>query len=121
MNCGVWNEKSTLFFKSDGTMGASISESGNSKIEVESIDNIVGEEKIDFIKMDIEGSELNALKGAKKTLERCKPALAVSVYHKKEDLITIPQFLKKIYPDAKFYLRKYLFNLCELDLYLIPK
>ena len=123
LNCGVWSEKTTLFFYDIGSGGSRISEFGNSKLEVDSIDNIVGEEKIDFIKMDIEGSELNALKGAIKTLERCKPVLAISIYHKKEDLITIPQFLKKIYPNAKFYLRKYNTNayFADLNLYVIPK
>ena len=75
--------------------------------------------------MDIEGSELKALEGAIKTLKRCKPALAISIYHRKEDLITIPQFLKEIYENSHFYLRKHYAEppcyLSELDLYVIPE
>lgn len=125
LNCGVWNEKKVLTFtRVAGSGNSKISNDGEVIAKVDTIDNIVGEEKIDFIKMDIEGSELNALKGAKKTLERCKPALAISVYHKKEDLITIPQFLKEIYKGSRFYLRQHyngpIYLLCDLDLYVIP-
>ena len=71
--------------------------------------------------MDVEGAELSALRGAVNTLKRCKPALALSVYHRKEDLITIPQFIKSIYKDCKFYLRQYRkIDLADLDLYVIP-
>ena len=92
------------------------------KVETDAIDNVVGDSSIGLIKMDVEGAELNALKGAIKTLERSKPALAVCVYHKKDDLITIPQFLNSVYKDAKFYLRKHrdAFDLSELVLYVIP-
>ena len=104
-------------------MTSAVSDSGNVQISVDTIDNIVGDEFISFIKMDVEGAELNALKGAIKTLERCKPILALSAYHKKEDLITLPQFIKNIYGDCKFYLRKHggFTNLYSFDLYAIPQ
>lgn len=91
-------------------------------LDVRTIDDTVGDYSIHFIKMDIEGSELAALKGAKKTLKNSQPALAICVYHKLEDLVTIPQFLKDFYPNAKFYLRKELEcgTLFDLVLYVIP-
>lgn len=119
-NCGVWHEKTQLTFNSDGNTSSGISAEGNVKISVDTIDNIVGDENIDFIKMDIEGAELNALRGAVKTIEKNKPTLAICVYHKIEDLITIPQFIKSICGDYEFYLRKHLINSdCELVLYAI--
>ncbi len=48
-------------------------------------------ERVTFIKMDIEGSEANALRGAEKIIRTYKPKLAISVYHKKDDLWTIPK------------------------------
>lgn len=67
--------------------------------------------------MDIEGSELNALRGATETIKRDRPTLTICVYHKAEDLITIPQFIKNLYSDYKFYLRKHT-QIAETELVL---
>lgn len=60
--------------------------------------------KVDFIKMDIEGAELNALNGAKEILKRDKPDLAVCIYHNHVDFITIPEFLRKLDLNYTFYM-----------------
>ena len=121
-NCGAYNEKTTLKFGSAGTMAGTVADWGTVSVNVDTIDNIVGDSHVDLIKMDIEGSELAALEGAIKTLEHSKPALALSAYHRKEDLITIPQFVKNIYGNCKMYFRKdSAENLCDFDLYIIPE
>lgn len=63
-----------------------------------------GLRRIDFIKMDIEGAELNALRGAERTLRRFRPQLAVAVYHNDEDFVVIPQFLRELDVGYKFFL-----------------
>lgn len=60
--------------------------------------------KVDFIKMDIEGAEVSALLGASKTIKRFKPNLAISVYHKWDDLLVIPQLIHSIRDDYNYYL-----------------
>lgn len=60
--------------------------------------------KIDLIKMDIEGAELNALKGAENTINKFKPKLVISVYHKPSDFFVIPQFINSLNLGYKFYL-----------------
>ena len=74
-------------------------------------------EKIDFIKLDIEGAELPCLKGAQKTIKKFKPRLALCVYHKDDDLITIPQYVKSLVPEYKMYLKHHTDGIQETVLY----
>lgn len=124
-NCGVWNEKGSISFDGGREISSAISNDGNGEttISVDTIDNLLSSEPVTFIKMDIEGSELNALKGAQESIKKHKPTLAICVYHKAEDLITIPQFIKSLNQDYKFYLRKHMiyFINSELVLYCLPR
>lgn len=63
-----------------------------------------GISKINFIKMDIEGSEFNALIGAKQTIIKYKPKLAIAIYHNQDQIFEIPQFLNSLNLNYKFYL-----------------
>lgn len=87
-----------------------------------SIDDMVNQQglsKVDFIKMDIEGAELSALKGAEQTIRLYKPKLAISVYHRPDDLITIPAYIQSINSDYEFYLDYYTIVGDEIMLYAI--
>ncbi|MBL8063920.1 MAG: FkbM family methyltransferase [Anaerolineales bacterium] len=75
-----------------------------------SIDDLVDQnnlKKVDFIKMDIEGAELQALKGAVSTLKRFKPKLAIAVYHDLKDFYEIPQYLNSLDIGYRFFLRHF--------------
>ena len=58
-----------------------------------------------YIKMDIEGSELGALKGAEQTIKNNRPCLAICLYHRKNDLLEIPEYLNRLLSNYSFYLR----------------
>lgn len=58
-----------------------------------------------YIKMDVEGAELETLEGLKHTLSSCKPKLSVSAYHRVTDLFTLPLKIKELNPDYKIFLR----------------
>lgn len=120
LNIGVWDKKDVLFFQ-EGEMSGSIVENGSISVNADSIDNITSDLRggVDLIKMDIEGSELNALKGAEAVIRKYHPVLAVCVYHKKEDLLEIPQYIKSLYPGYKLYLRTYSKYCQELVLYAV--
>lgn len=91
---------------------------------MDALDNLLHQD-VDLIKMDIEGAEMHALSGAQETIRRCHPVLAIAVYHKAEDLVTIPQCIKTFETkDVKyrFCLRKHqIFSEMELDLYALPE
>jgi len=77
-------------------------------VKVTTIDKFVEANKlprVDFIKMDVEGHELKVLKGAHETIGAFKPSLALSVYHRGDDLIKLPKFLLELNLDYEFYLR----------------
>jgi FkbM family methyltransferase len=82
------------------------------EVETKTLDSLVasGEisEKITFIKMDIEGSELAALKGAEKIIRDNKPRLAICIYHKPDDVWEIPEIILGYNPDYKLFVRHYL-------------
>lgn len=59
--------------------------------------------KVDYIKMDIEGGEIPALEGARNTIARQRPRLAISAYHKDDDLWTIRQKILELNPNYKLH------------------
>ena len=105
INKGTWNEKTILKFSNDGNTTSTISQNGEIQVEVDTIDNMLNGQSATYIKMDIEGAELPSLIGAEKTIRNYKPKLAISVYHKYDDLLTIPQYIKSLNNGYKFYLR----------------
>ncbi len=72
-----------------------------------------------MIKMDIEGAELEALKGAKKTIQRDKPKLAICIYHKTEDLWEIPLYIKELVSEYCLYIRHQTFGTGDTVLYAV--
>jgi len=112
LNAGAWNKDGKLYFSgSEGNeAGGSISENSTGKadeieIQVRSIDTLCLKEKVTFIKMDIEGAELNALNGAEQTILRDLPRLAICIYHSDEDMVRIPEYIHKLVPEYKLYVR----------------
>lgn len=120
LNKGTWNAAGTLNFVMGGE-GSHISEGKNNNVSIqtEAIDNVVLDEHVTFIKLDVEGAELKTLQGAKNTIIKNKPRLAISIYHKPEDIIEIPAYILSLNPDYKFYIRHYKFSYNETVLYAI--
>ncbi len=95
---GVWDREAQLALRRDpGNSGAdrvvTAGNEGDLRVPLTTIDNLVEElrlERVDFIKMDIEGAERRALRGAQKTLARYRPRLAIASYHLPGDYEAIP-------------------------------
>ncbi len=88
-------------------------------IDIVRIDDDI-KEKITFIKMDIEGMEMEALIGAERHIVEDRPVLAVCVYHKPEDLYEIPLYINKMVNDYSYYIRHYTLFHGETVLYAVP-
>jgi hypothetical protein len=90
------------------------SEDHVTEVTVEALDNIP-DIKPTLIKMDIEGSEMEALRGAASTIKNNMPKLAVCLYHKITDFWEIPLFLHEVAPEYKFYVRHHIISPCLID------
>jgi FkbM family methyltransferase len=117
-NFGLSDESATYRFISDGS-AARISETGDSKIEVRPLDDL-NLDAVTYIKMDIEGAELQALRGARNTILKNHPRIAVSVYHKVDDFRIIPNEILSIRNDYRIYLRHYTEGVIETVMFFIP-
>ncbi len=117
---GTYKETTELWFMNeDLSSGLSkIEETGNSKIDVVAIDDVI-KEKVTYIKMDIEGAELDTLMGAKKIITQYRPKLAVCIYHKDSDILNIMEYLQTLNSQYKFYMRHHNCNMTETVLYAI--
>jgi FkbM family methyltransferase len=117
---GLSNQKDILRFNTDSGSANSISENGTIEIDVDTLDTLVNE-KVSFIKMDIEGSEELAIEGMKNHILNDYPKMAISVYHKVDDLWKIPKQLFAIRDDYDIYLRHYTEGTDETVMFFIPK
>lgn len=116
---GLAENKKTLRFSSGGGSASKINDKGNVKIEVDSIDRLI-KGKITFVKMDIEGAEEMAIHGVREHILQDHPKLAISCYHKVDDLWKIPEQILAIRGDYQIYLRHYTDGLHETVMFFIP-
>lgn len=121
LNAAVWCRNEELFFVDMGD-GSNVIRNGREGIAVrgERIDDIVGEDGATFIKLDVEGAELEALRGACETIRACHPKLAICIYHKPMDILDIGKYILELNADYRFAIRHYTLTNCETVLYAIP-
>jgi len=119
---GVYSCNDVLKFSNNGIdSSARFTETSNIQVPVVSLDNVILNSSPNFIKMDIEGAEKEALIGAKKTIQKYKPNLAICLYHKPEDLWELPLIIKEIEPSYEMYLRVHEDMCLSTVLYCIEK
>ena len=104
---GVWSQSTVLKFDARGDSTSFITENGQIKIPVKALDDVILKERPTFIKMDIEGSETEALKGCRRIIEEYKPKLAICIYHRPEDLFEIPLWIHSVNKDYRLLIRQY--------------
>jgi FkbM family methyltransferase len=113
VKAGVWDQDTVLTLdRTDGNSAQNsfvrTDRSGTELpgIRVLPLDEIVDQfhlDRVDFIKMDIEGAERHALEGARKTMARFKPRMAICTYHLTDDPMVVPAIVKKVQPPYHVY------------------
>jgi FkbM family methyltransferase len=119
VQAGLASRRSVEHFQVMGNVTSKICAEGT-PILCQPLDDILGDSVPTYIKMDIEGAEAEALKGASRTIRQHKPSLAVCLYHRYDDLWNIPLLIKQIEPAYRLYLRRYSDECWEQVLYAVP-
>ncbi len=119
-NLAVAERVGKLYLDANSTSASAnrVKEAGVDAVNAVSLDEDI-KEKISMIKMDIEGGEISAIKGAKEHIKNDLPKLFISVYHSNDDIITIPKLIRSYTDKYDFYLRYYGGNLYATEIVLI--
>ena len=109
-NAAAWSHDTTLDFTSGSGRGSSSAAPTHKGARVRETQALAADRAVDahvdYIKFDVEGAEAEALRGAALIIRRDRPDLLVSVYHRTEDLLTLPELVTELCPGCKLYLRR---------------
>jgi FkbM family methyltransferase len=114
---GARREK--VYFDAMGTASSSVG-AGTVEVECVTLDEVLQETGPTLVKMDIEGAELDALEGARRTISRSAPMLAVSAYHRQDHVWRVPLLVRSMSDEYRFFLRPYLAEGWDLVCYAVP-
>lgn len=121
---GLWNEVTTVQFVESGSVSSMVDEQGTVLVAMTSLDEFFKDYTSDqlptYIKMDVEGAEENLILGAKNLIKNTRPKLAVSVYHKPEDLYRLTRLINELCPNYQMILRHYTNDFYDTVLYALP-
>ncbi|MDR1397707.1 MAG: FkbM family methyltransferase [Desulfarculales bacterium] len=119
--CAVAADNREQYFNIAKFRGARLSSKGTVKVPVKKLDDLLKSVRFTLLKMDIEGSELAALRGAEEVIKNNDPVLCICLYHREADIIDIPAWIRDRFPRYSLYLRKHANRYAsELVLYAIP-
>lgn len=107
LNLAAWSEPTELTFGCSGNRNSNIGIGAKTiTVEADSLDNVLSGLPVDYIKYDVEGSEMQALFGSAETIRRYSPELCVSLYHRSEDIFLLPMLVNHLNPGYKLYVRR---------------
>ncbi|MFL6734419.1 MAG: FkbM family methyltransferase [Sphingomicrobium sp.] len=116
---GTWSSTTQLSFASDNSMGSCLSDEGNVTIQCVAIDDLIHGEPINLVKLDVEGAEIETIKGMERNIRDQRPNLLVSAYHTPGHLFEIAQLLDGWQLGYRFHLRVHEFNTFGVVLYCL--
>jgi len=116
---GLGRQRAQLSFRGGVFSFSGINPAGKIQIEVDALDSVLDGRPVSYIKIDVEGADLDVLIGARKTIQKHRPRIAVSLYHSDEHMLAIPAYLHEICPEYRFHVRHYCCNEGETILYCL--
>jgi FkbM family methyltransferase len=117
----IHSGRETLRFAAAHGAGSAVAVAGDVEVEADSLDNLLAGIEPTFIKMDIEGAEPNAIRGASETFRSHPPTLAICLYHAREHLWQLPKAIRSANPDYAIYLRRHSDECWETMAYAVPR
>lgn len=118
----LWSSETTLHMNDSGS-GSYVDSSKSLKVEATTLDKFVEESDIEvgLIKTDLEGAELECLKGAEHTIRTQTPTLLISIYHKPEDFFELKPLLQEWVPEYTFKIVRPIFGSLYQETQLIAE
>jgi len=120
IHAGLHSHVGQLRFRDDASRGAIFANDGSSEMPVTTIDDVLGDQRLTYVKMNIEGAEIDALHGGRNAICKWLPRLAISVYHRASDLWRVPELISEIRSEYQLYLRQHDGGIIETVLYALP-
>ena len=120
IHAGLYSHGGSLRFRDDASRGAIFAADGEIEMPVTTIDDVLGDSRLTYVKMNIEGAEIDALRGGRNAIRKWLPRLALSIYHRASDLWRIPLLVLELNPDYRLYLRQHDGGIIETVLYALP-
>lgn len=123
-NCAVSDTVGELKFSSGNGGSSKLSSEGNTSVLVDTLDNIIKRHKLKgtgTISFDVEGFEIEALNGGKQSIQKLRPKLQISAYHKPQDIIDIAKWIDDNLSDYALFMGHHETYHTETDYYAIPR
>ena len=122
INAAAWSHDTVMGFDGGAGRQARLDGDGRGLIAARSLDSVLGGRECTYIKYDVEGADIPALKGSEKTIAKYHPKLCCALYHRCYDYIDIPLAVNEIYGGYSFYMRQEsYYPAWETELICVPK
>lgn len=116
---GTWSKTTQLKFASDNAMGSCLSDEGNVTVQCVAVDDVVDGEEVNLVKLDVEGAEIETLRGMEKLIREQRPNLLLSAYHTPGHLYEIADLVDGWNLGYRFHLRVHEYNTFGIVLYCL--
>jgi FkbM family methyltransferase len=118
--CGLYSEDTDRAFAATGEADGAIVEHGEARVPVVTLDSSVTD-PVTFLKLDVEGAEEAALRGAARHIREDRPVIAAAAYHRASDIWRLPEVIDELAPGYRFALRHYSQTSLETVVYALPE